>query len=1121
MKEITFQAKHYTISAYVRDFLWVNLQKNKVYLQIILIMGFLTFVNEGFAQTYKDEIRQVKNLDYVSSQDPIDLVWINSSLQANNSAYSEGMSTLQRIIFENLPPAVGNEHTLRIRIQTLKGGKHAYDFITSWEQSMNVAQTILPPGFISLPDPGSDASHPVYTYTEYEDLACGPNITSTAEIACVAADLSGNEQYLPVVQDEIPNPNVDSGLDSSTRAAIISAYESVYGDRTVKVKGDMPFTGNAGDPNSRVTFAGFDGEYMFYDISWVSASSSIVIEFGAQIAAGFSPTGVYSKNIGYSVPADGIVGYGPGRGASNVSGAPYHVKFTAFLTDFVDGKAPTLGSQDNQLMADGVRLIPFCDLQGQQSFCLDEVSGSVTYDGNATNLEGASYSWSFKTGTNTSNATFDGPIDESTVDVNPGDQAGSYILVFRVTNDSGLFAECEITANVGASTANAGSDDSVCYDDGTNQMTLNGSASGGTAPYTYSWSGDTTYLSATNVAGPTHDNAPVGTYNLTLTVTDDNGCQDTDTVTLVVDPNPTANAGSDDSVCYDDGTNQMTLNGSASGGTAPYTYSWSGDTTYLSATNVAGPTHDNAPVGTYNLTLTVTDDNGCQDTDTVTLVVDPNPTFTTDEPQLTCFGEAPSIAVTSDTSGLEFKLEEKALADGTFADYTGPFTDLKYDTDYVLTARDKTTGCETEYEFKTDIQIDIPAIVQLTINSPTCGSYDGSTYFGSIQIDNHIPGYLYAVVDQSTFVDIESVPVSAYMNYDGTSGLISGVAVGEYYVIAKSPDGCLSAIAPAILLTPDCLTCETAFAKDSDSADGKDSSYCFIDDNVPNYENSLTEERWGWTNEYTQAEYTTWTESDPLVLDLYAAAGQCDISKGALAGYVEVYFVPNGKAPGAGTFVVEYISNETELGWLIEGAQFYIGEDPYPKNGKGKNADDYTVAPGKYPFTIDTDATNHIMLDSLECDGVDKIYIIAHAEVCTANSTTYQDKLWDEAQTEYFNINIKNNSIIYAEPTKGGKTQVSSTSTSSIESSEPLFSIAPVPFRDVLNVGYLFDYTSDVTIQIFDLNGRLLKTYTDTAVNSNSVSTFNVDFRTKSNQIYIVRMTTDREVYTTKIIAAK
>ena len=101
------------------------------------------------------------------------------------------------------------------------------------------------------------------------------------------------------------------------------------------------------------------------------------------------------------------------------------------------------------------------------------------------------------------------------------------------------------------------------------------------------------------------------------------------------------------------------------------------------------------------------------------------------------------------------------------------------------------------------------------------------------------------------------------------------------------------------------------------------------------------------------------------------------------------------------------------------------------------------------------------------------------------------------------------------------KTAETSTLTSSslTESSEPLFEVAPVPFSNELNIGYLFDYTSNVTIQIFDLNGRLLRTYYDTAVNSGSLSTFSVDFKTRSGQIYIVRMTTDREIFTSKIVS--
>ncbi|WP_242095091.1 PKD domain-containing protein, partial [Aestuariivivens sediminicola] len=153
-----------------------------------------------------------------------------------------------------------------------------------------------------------------------------------------------------------------------------------------------------------------------------------------------------------------------------------------------------------------------------------------------------------------------------------------YALVY---NERGCPAPATLTITIYPTpTADAGDDDAACYDDGVNQIQLSGSASGGTSPYSYAWTGAATdYLSATNIANPTLDNAPVGVHTFTLTVTDANGCEDTDTVDLEIYENPTADAGDDDAACYDDGVNQIQLSGSASGGTSPYSYAWTGAAT--------------------------------------------------------------------------------------------------------------------------------------------------------------------------------------------------------------------------------------------------------------------------------------------------------------------------------------------------------------------------------------------------------------------------------------------------------------------------------------------------------------------------------------------------------------
>jgi PKD repeat protein len=107
-----------------------------------------------------------------------------------------------------------------------------------------------------------------------------------------------------------------------------------------------------------------------------------------------------------------------------------------------------------------------------------------------------------------------------------------------------------------------------------------------------------------------------------LTVTDDNGCTATDDVTVTVHSNPTADAGPDQSICEGGST---TIGGSptASGGTSPYSYSWSNSAS-LSCSNCANPTASPSSSTTY--TVTVTDNNGCSDLDAMTVSVNDKPT---------------------------------------------------------------------------------------------------------------------------------------------------------------------------------------------------------------------------------------------------------------------------------------------------------------------------------------------------------------------------------------------------------------------------------------------------------------------------------------------------------------
>lgn len=104
---------------------------------------------------------------------------------------------------------------------------------------------------------------------------------------------------------------------------------------------------------------------------------------------------------------------------------------------------------------------------------------------------------------------------------------------------------------------------------------------------------------------------PTGTATYTVTGTDANGCMNTATTTITVNPIPTVTAMSDDAdntVCA--GT-AVTLTGMGAS-----TYTWTGGVTDAVAFN---------PAGTATYTVTGTDANGCMNTATTIITVNPLP----------------------------------------------------------------------------------------------------------------------------------------------------------------------------------------------------------------------------------------------------------------------------------------------------------------------------------------------------------------------------------------------------------------------------------------------------------------------------------------------------------------
>uniref|UniRef100_UPI003305F1CC T9SS type A sorting domain-containing protein n=1 Tax=uncultured Croceitalea sp. TaxID=1798908 RepID=UPI003305F1CC len=208
--------------------------------------------------------------------------------------------------------------------------------------------------------------------------------------------------------------------------------------------------------------------------------------------------------------------------------------------------------------------------------------------------------------------------------------------------------------------------------------------------------------------------------------------------------------------------------------------------------------------------------------------------------------------------------------------------------------------------------------------------------------------------------------------------------------------------------------CETAFAKLSN-----DNAICFEDIQ------GFNSPRWGWTNQLS-------TSTSSYSMDLYAAAGQCDISKGALIGQVTVTYA-DGMVDVAVT---------TNSGYDMTVAHLYVGQEQLPLGNNNRP----TVAPGQYPYqdTISGRFTTYTFED-IPVNTMGSYYVILHVEVCPTGV--------EPEETENARIpNAKTNQAMQLKA-------------------------YPVRFKDRLNLNVESSFKSNATIQVYDGNGRMIKDF--------------------------------------------
>ena len=237
-------------------------------------------------------------------------------------------------------------------------------------------------------------------------------------------------------------------------------------------------------------------------------------------------------------------------------------------------------------------------------------------------------------------SNFSSSLQTPTPFVVTNQNAGVYYVT--VTDNAGCTKTASTSVSVSSNFApsiSAGSNSPICS--GMN-LALNSTPSGGTLPYTaFSWSGPNNYVGSQEdpTPFPAFLNA-AGVYS--VTVTDSKNCKGTATTVVIVN-GPAVMASSNSPICPGE-TLQLFAGGIGQ------TFSWSGPNNFSSG--LANPTIPLATIAASGLYIvTVTDNNGCIGTGSVTVFVGDNVpptiscplTFTLNTGSSTCQAMIPAL----------------------------------------------------------------------------------------------------------------------------------------------------------------------------------------------------------------------------------------------------------------------------------------------------------------------------------------------------------------------------------------------------------------------------------------------------------------------------------------------
>ena len=309
-------------------------------------------------------------------------------------------------------------------------------------------------------------------------------------------------------------------------------------------------------------------------------------------------------------------------------------------------------------------------------------------------------------------------------------------------NSSGTAYGSDATFTTNAALTATTSSTNVSCNGGSNG-TATVTASGGVTPYTYSWS----------PAGGTAATASgLTALAYTCTITDNEGTSISRSVTITQPTTLTATSSKTNVSC--NGGSNGTATVVATGGAAPYTYSWS-------PSGGTAATASGLAVGNY--TVTITDNNGCTTTRGFTITQPTAMSITTSKTDVACNGGSTGVATVNVTGGVPPYAYSWSPSGGTAASATG----LTAGT-YTVTITDA-ASCTATRTFT----ISQPTAISVTPSQTNVACNGGSNGTASVAVTGGTPGYTYSWAPSG-----------------GTAATATGLAAGTYTCTITDANAC-------------------------------------------------------------------------------------------------------------------------------------------------------------------------------------------------------------------------------------------------------------------------------------------------------------------------------------------